>query len=243
VFGAIFSGRLTSELAGKVAAAAAQNGRLSPAQLAKLPPSAHATYAHAFVGALHPVFLMAAGVTAFGFLLALAIPDRKLRDTVQAAGTQEHFAVPRHDDRQAEIERILSVLASRESRRRFYAELLEEIKAGISPLEAWVLARIHHGASGPAQELGERLDIDPIRVSAALAELERLQLLAGDDGWYSVTPSGADLLEQITQARRDRLAQAVSHWSPAEQEELVDVINRLARDLAAARPRELAGRS
>ncbi|HLJ04215.1 MAG TPA: MFS transporter [Solirubrobacteraceae bacterium] len=243
VFGAIFSGRLASELAGKVPAAAAQNGRLSPAQLAKLPPAAHAAYAHAFVNALHPVFLMAAGVSAFGFLLALAIPDRKLRDTVEAAGTQEHFAVPRQDDRQAEIERILSVMASRESRRRFYAQLLEDIKAGISPLEAWVLSRVHHGAAGPAPELAERLSIEPIRVSAALAELERLQLLTGEDGGYAVTPSGEDLLDQITQARRDRLAAVVSHWSPAEQEELLEVINRLAHDLAATRPRELAGQS
>src|SRR5579872_238355 len=243
VFGAIFSGRLASELAGKVPAAAAQNGRLSPAQLAKLPPSVHASYAHAFVNALHPVFLMAAGVTAVGFLLALAIPDRKLRDTVEAAGTQEHFAVPRQDDRQAEIERILSVMASRESRRRFYAQLLEDIKAGISPLEAWVLSRVHHGAAGPAPELAERLSIEPIRVSAALAELERLQLLTGEDGGYAVTPSGEDLLDQITQARRDRLAAVVSHWSPAEQEELLEVINRLAHDLAATRPRELAGQS
>jgi DNA-binding MarR family transcriptional regulator len=240
VFGAIFSGRLTSELAGRLPAAAAQNGRLSPAQLAKLPPAVHATYAHAFVNALHPVFLMAAGVTAVGFLLALAIPDLKLRDTVQAAGTQEHFAVPRPDDRSAEVERVLSVLADRDNRRRFYTQLLADIRAGVSPLEAWVLARIQHGEPGPADELAHRIGIDPVRVSAAVAELERQQLLNRDNGWYAVTDAGTELIDRISQARRERLAAAVAHWSPAQHDELVEIVDRLARDLHAQRPREVS---
>lgn len=44
------------------------------------------------------MFLVATGVTAFGFLLPLAMPDRKLRDTVQTAGTKEHVSSPRADD-------------------------------------------------------------------------------------------------------------------------------------------------
>jgi hypothetical protein len=103
VFGAVFSNRLTSELAGKVPAAAQQHGRLSPAQLAKLPPAAHAAYAHAFVNALHPVFLMAAGVTAFGFLLAMAMPNLKLRNTLQTASRQADIPAPRVGDAAAQV--------------------------------------------------------------------------------------------------------------------------------------------
>jgi DNA-binding MarR family transcriptional regulator len=184
---------------------------------------------------------MAAGVTAVGFVLALVLPDRKLRDTVQAAGTQEHFAVPKHDDRAAEIERVLSVLANRESRRAFYAELLKEIGAQVSPLEAYVLSRIEDGASGPSSELASRLNIDEPRISAALSELERHELIVPEDGWYAATPAGDELIERVVEARRQRLASVLADWSPAEHDDLADVLNRLARDLAAQRPRELAG--
>jgi EmrB/QacA subfamily drug resistance transporter len=239
VFGAIFSGRLSSELAGRVAVASHQNGRLSPAQLHRLPPAAHAAYVHAFVNALQPVFLMAAGVTAVGFVLALFLPDRKLRDTVQAAGTQEHFAVPKHDDRAAEIERVLSVLANRDSRRRFYAELLEEVGADISPLEAWILSLIEHGAQGPADELAASRHIDLARVDAALAELERRELITAQNGWYAATSAGEEIIDRVVQARRQRLADVLGDWSPTEYDDLADVITRLAHDLNAERPREV----
>ena len=243
VFGAVFSNRLTSQLAGKVPAAAAQNGRLSPSQLSKLPPSIHATYAQAFVNALHPVFLVAAGVTAFGFLVALIIPDLRLRDTVQAAGTQEHFAVPRTDDSAAEIEKALSVLANRDRRRRIYTELLREIGADVSPLEGWLLTRIDHGELGPAVALAGKVHVDEVRVEAAISELQRKELIAREDGWYQPTNAGHELVERIVAARRERLAGMLSEWSPAEHASLADVVHRLAHDLAHERPREVSSKA
>jgi hypothetical protein len=44
------------------------------------------------------VFLVAAGVTAFGSLRALAMPDRQLRDMAQTAGIEGHVSSPRADD-------------------------------------------------------------------------------------------------------------------------------------------------
>ena len=68
VFGAIFTSRLTSELHGVLPGALAHQvsagGRLSSAQLAQLPASTRSAYEHAYVHALSPVFLAAAGVAA-----------------------------------------------------------------------------------------------------------------------------------------------------------------------------------
>jgi len=241
VFGAVFSGRLTSELAGKVPAAAAQNGRLSPAQLAKLPPAVHAAYAHAFVNALQPVFLMAAGVSALGFLLSLMLPDRTLRETVKAAGPGEHFAMPRPSDAEAELERALSVLAGRETRRRFYEQLLAELKIDLSPLEAWTLARVEERAEGPPEHLAMRLRVDPQRITAALAELEHRELIERDNGWYAPTPAGEEIIARVVAARRERLAARLADWSPEQHEELAGMLQRMARDLltgAARQPTE-----
>jgi EmrB/QacA subfamily drug resistance transporter len=241
VFGAVFSNRLANELAGKLPSAAAQQGRLSSAQLAKLTPAARAAYTHAFVNALHPVFLVAAGVTVFGFALALALPDRKLRDTVEAAGTQEHFAVPRGDDRVGEIERALSVLARRDARKRFYEQLLTDLGIDLSPLEAWTLARVEEGVPGPPETLAARLGVDPARVAAALGDLERGELIARDDGWYTATPAGRELIERVVLARRGRLAARLAGWSPEQHEELAHVLHRLARDLLSEPPTEPKG--
>jgi DNA-binding MarR family transcriptional regulator len=197
------------------------------------------------VDALHPVFWMAAGVSALGFVLSLLIPDRKLRDTVQAAGPQEHFAMPRADDRAGEIERALSVLAKRDTRRQFYEQLLAELGIDLSPLQAWTLARVEDGVPGPAESLALRLQVDPARVSAALDELQQSELVVREDGWYSATPAGRELIERVVQARRERLAARLADWSPEQHEELALVLHRLARDLLteppAVPPRTRAG--
>ncbi|MFL5826027.1 MAG: MFS transporter [Thermoleophilaceae bacterium] len=238
VFGAIFSNRLTSELAGRVPAAAQQQGRLSPTQLHKLPPQAHDAYIAAFTNALGDVFLVAAGVAALGFLLALALPDQRLRDTVQAAGAEDHFAVPRSDDTLGEIERSLSVLARRDVRRRLYERLARDAGIDLPALEAWTLARIHEGAPGPAEELAHRIDVRPERVSAATVELERRGLVARGDGWFLSTTAGGELIEQLVRLRRERLAARLADSTPEEQQQFAQVLDRLARDLLAEPPDE-----
>jgi MFS family permease/DNA-binding MarR family transcriptional regulator len=238
VFGAIFSNRLTSELGAQSGAASQQAGRLSPAQLHHLPPAAHAAYVHAFTNALSAVFVVAAAVAAVAFLFSLILPDEPLRDTVEAAGPQEQFAMPRDDDTLVEIERALSVLASRDVRRRLYERLARENGIDLPALEAWTLARIHEGAPGPAAELAVRIDVEPERVSAAADELVRRGLVAPADGWFAATPAGDELVERLVHLRRERLAARLSDCTPEEQERFAHTLARLARDLLAEPPRE-----
>ncbi len=240
VFGAVFSNRLASELVGAVPAAANQSGRLSPAQLSRLSPTAHAAYAHAFVNALAPVFVMAAAVSAVGFLLTLLLPDRRLRETVQASGTAEHFAAPRADDSAGEIQRALSILARRETRKRFYEQLLAELGIELTPLEAWTLARVREGNPGPPERLASSLRVDPARITAALAELDRQDLIAPENGWYAATTDGSDTIARVVEARRHRLAARLEDWAPEQHEELARVLHTLAEDLLKEAPREPA---
>src|SRR4051794_10195562 len=240
VFGAIFSNRLTSELGSGAGASAArqQQGRLSPAQLHQLPPAAHDAYVHAFTAALSDVFVVAAIVAAVGFLLAIVLPDRRLRDTVEATGTVEHFAMPRSDDTLAEIERALSVLARRDVRRRLYEQLVREAGIDLPPLEAWTLARIQEGVPGPAEELAQGIDVDPARVAAATVSLEDRGLVAPLDGWFATTRDGDELVNRLVTLRRERLAARLTDCTPEEQEQFAHVLQRLARDLMAEPPRE-----
>lgn len=72
VLGAMFSNRLSSELAATLPASASRqlgssSARENPAALAKLPPSIHSTYIHAFTSALSTVFEVAAAIAVFAF--------------------------------------------------------------------------------------------------------------------------------------------------------------------------------
>src|SRR5206468_3245174 len=64
-FGAIFSNRLAAHLP----AGLHFKGAASPSAVARLPPAVRAVYAHAVTEALKPVFLAAAGIAAFSFVL------------------------------------------------------------------------------------------------------------------------------------------------------------------------------
>ena len=118
VFGTIFTSRLRSELhnalSGPLGAQVAGGGRLTGAQVATLPLAAKHVYENAYVHALRPVFLVAAGVGAVGFALSLRLRERPLRATASTSkGLDDALAAPKSPNSLAELDRSLGVLVSR----------------------------------------------------------------------------------------------------------------------------------
>jgi EmrB/QacA subfamily drug resistance transporter len=81
LFGAIFTATLTSNLATALPAGSALPGATSPAAIHALPSATRSLYLIAFTGALHPVFLQAAAIAAFGFALTWFLKEVPLRQT------------------------------------------------------------------------------------------------------------------------------------------------------------------
>ncbi len=79
LFGTIFANRVRVELAARLPAGAHIPKTINPAGIRQLPPAAHAAFAGAFAAALHPVFLMAAGVSVLAFALTWLLRDVPLR--------------------------------------------------------------------------------------------------------------------------------------------------------------------
>jgi DNA-binding MarR family transcriptional regulator len=183
------------------------------------------------------VFVVAACIAALGFLLTLLLPDRPLRDTVEASGPRDHFAVPRGDDSLGELQHALSVLGHRDTRKKLYEQMAREAGIDLPALEAWTLARVEEGVAGPADALARRLDVEPERISGALVELERRSLVAPAGGWYATTPQGTALFERLVALRRERLAGMLGNLSPERHEEVAAALLRLARDLVSDPPR------
>jgi EmrB/QacA subfamily drug resistance transporter len=181
----------------------------------------------AYADALSTVFLVAAGVAVLGFALAWALPERPLRDTVAASGAAEHFGAPRAPDSLGEIERALSVLANRDTRRQLYERLAERADVDLPPLAIWTLGRLDEQPGVAAADLAARHAVPRDGMTGAADLLAARGYVA--DG--ALTDSGADALARLREARRARLAEHLDGWAPERYEEVADLLRRLARDL------------
>jgi EmrB/QacA subfamily drug resistance transporter len=88
VFGSIFSNRLSANISHYLGGTALPHGvsseTLSPEALIKLFPAAHVGVIHAYADAIQTVFVSAAPVAAFAFVISWLLPELKLRKTLAA---------------------------------------------------------------------------------------------------------------------------------------------------------------
>jgi EmrB/QacA subfamily drug resistance transporter len=112
VFGAIFTNRLTHELAQHVPPGAHVSTSASLTALHELPPAIHALYVEAVSVALHPVFLTAAAVMVVAFGLSWLLHDVPLRETVGVAGIGESVPVVRETGSENDLERVPAYAAA-----------------------------------------------------------------------------------------------------------------------------------
>ncbi|HUZ84130.1 MAG TPA: MFS transporter, partial [Gaiellales bacterium] len=85
IFGAIFTTRLSGQLAGLPPAVLARLGsgiHLNPAQAQRLPPHVHELFVGAFARALHGVFLWGVALAAIPFLFSWFLKEVPLRTTL-----------------------------------------------------------------------------------------------------------------------------------------------------------------
>jgi EmrB/QacA subfamily drug resistance transporter len=248
VFGAIFSSRLASELRGALSGAVAHQvssgGRLTGTQVAHLPAAVRSVYEHAYVNALRPVFIAAAGVALVGFALSWLLPERPLRETAATSrGLDDSLAAPRSPDSLAEIERALTRATTVEQRHRFRELLAERAGMDLSPGATWALVRISEHGLARARRYAEQDGVPEARIAVVVDELRTRGLIATDDGPVSLTSNGQRLAERAVTARRELLTEALADKSAERRPELETLLRRLARELVGEPPARGAGRS
>ena len=244
VFGTIFSTHLRTQLRGALPGSlshqVAGGGRLTGAEVLKLPPPIRSVYQHAYVHSLRPVFVVAAGVAAVGFALSWLLQERPLRQSAATStGLEDGLAAPRAPDSLAEIERALTKVTTRDERIRFRQRIAERAGVDISPGAIWALVRIDEHGFGPARELAEQDGVDPVRIAEVVGELRERGLIGGEDGERQLTPSGREHTERVVTARRELLVEALADDSADRNPELAALLHRLARELCGEPP-ELA---
>ncbi len=221
VLGAIFTARLTDELAGSPAGQL--GGSVDPASLQRLPAAARDAYTGAFTDALSTVFLVGAGFVVLAFLLAWLIEERPLRQTVETGGVGEAFASPTSGDSLRELARLVG----RKRTTAFIEGTVEAADVGLPVGAAWLLMQGARGESLEPDVVAQGRPIEPAWVREQLDVLRAAGLLEGD----VLTVAGEQTTEKLVATHRERLVALVSDWNPDDDPRINDAIARLAREL------------
>ena len=233
VLGAIFTNRLTDELAGTPAAGVG-SGAVDPSAMDTLPAAVRDPYIGAFTDSLATVFLVATAIVLLAFLLSWFIEERPLRKTVDTAGVGEAFAQPTSGDSLHELSRELARLVGRERTRAFIERTVDAAGVDLSPGQAWLLVQGEEGvALHDPEAIAAGRPIEAAQVRALLAELDERALT--DDA--RLTPAGHATAARLIDARRAGLTSLVADWEADDDPRINDVIARLATELAAELPR------
>ena len=241
VFGTIFSSRLAGELrglfSGPLAHQVTGGGRLTGAQVARLPHPLRFAYESAYVHALSPVFLAASGVALLGFVLAWLLPERPLRETAATSrGLDDGLAAPRSPDSLAEVERALTRAIAPDDRQRMRERLARRAGVELSPGATWALVRISEHGLARARHLAEADGVPAERITAVLDELRQRGLVKRDDGVAQLTDEGRRFAARAVTARRELLTETLADDSADLDPAIGELLQRLARELAGEPP-------
>jgi DNA-binding MarR family transcriptional regulator len=210
----------------------------NPAVVHHLPAAVRAPYLEAFAAAIHPVFVVAAGISFCAFVLTWALPEVALRGrTAEAEGVGESFASPRDDSSERELERIVGSLMQREGRRRAYEEVIRRSGVEIAPVDSWVLARLGERRPISAHALAHALDVPVGRLRTPLEHLEGKAWVRELDGdRLALSADGRAALDRLVAARRAQLCDLLDGWEPDDHADLSAAVDKLARALVAEMP-------
>ena len=236
VLGAIFTNRLTHELAGS-AAGRVGRGSIEPSAVQRLPAAIRDTYTSAFSDSLSTVFLVAAAIVLVAFVLSWFVEERPLRQTVETTGVGEAFASPTSGESLVELMRELGRLVGRDRTRAFIERAVDAAALDLPPGDAWLLVRGEEGLALHDPEAiadGRALDADQVR--AWLTGLTGRGLVDGGQ----LTDAGHATAARLMRARRDCLNSLIADWEPDDDPRINDAISRLASELARDPPKALA---
>jgi DNA-binding MarR family transcriptional regulator len=242
IFGTIFAGQLHTNLDRLISSAGLPAGfdpnelQANPAALLQLPPVIHTELIRAYADSIHVVFLIAAPIALVGFVLTWFLQELPLRQTARATDPGETFGMPETRSSLDELARALSVLTSREGRRRMYERLAARAGVDLSPGEVWLVLRTSEQSEPSLAEIARRASANVETLHPFLNELQAKGLAFGDtspDAPIRLTPAGEATMDQLLAARREGLAELLAGWSPEHHTELAEMLSHLARSFSS----------
>ncbi|MFF0445080.1 DHA2 family efflux MFS transporter permease subunit [Streptomyces sp. NPDC004609] len=242
IFGTIFSNglqdKLSAALTGRPVPPGAGASELAadPHAIAKLTPALREPVIHAYASAITNVFLYAVPIMALAFVVSWFLREDRLRASVTAPDPSQTLASnPVERSSREEVARALSVLGSREGRRRIYEKIIVRAGYDLLPAAGWLLLRIRrHGTVEP----GLLADTTPVPLRAitdAAVQLEVRGLARREGVQLVLTEQGLDTAVRLAKAREESLAELLGDWwGPDRPTDLVQLVEELNAELCGS---------
>ncbi|XHM67122.1 DHA2 family efflux MFS transporter permease subunit [Streptomyces nigra] len=242
IFGTVFASRLDDLLVDafrgvRLPPGASLEGlEADPRGIAELPAALRPAALDAYATAITDVFLYAVPVALLGFVLAWFLREDKLRGSVTAPDVTETLASnPVERSSYDEVCRALSVLGTREGRRRIYETITERAGYDLLPAASWLLLRIKRYGWVEPVVLTERTSV-PLRVildAARQVEGRGLATRRGVD--LVLTDQGREVAEDLARVREESLAELFGDWwGPDRPTDLVQLVKELNSELCGS---------
>ncbi|MEU0526539.1 MDR family MFS transporter [Streptomyces niveus] len=242
IFGTIFTNllrnKLTDSLAGQRLPPGTSPGNLAadPRSVGRLPPALRSGVLDAYSSSITSVFLYAVPVVLVAFVVAWFLKEDKLRGSVTAPEVSETLASnPVERSSRDECARMLSVLGTREGRRRIYETITEKSGYDLHPAASWLLLRIkRHGVVDPAR-LADTTPVPLMVVGDASRQIEERGLARRDGVGLVLTEHGVEVAEVLARARERSLAEMLGDWwGPERPTDLTELVRELSAELCGS---------
>ncbi|MFF8811848.1 MDR family MFS transporter [Streptomyces pactum] len=242
IFGTVFAHqlgpRIADALRDRPLPPGVDPGQLSgdPRAVSRLPAEERAGVLTAYADSITDVFLYAVPVVLVAFVLAWFLREEPLRGSVTAPDTSEVYSSnPVERSSHDECARALSLLGSREGRRRVYADITRRAGLDLLPAASWLLLRINHYGSAEPRLLAERTTV-PLRVLTEAARQVEERGLAVREGLPLVlTGPGRQVADRLLRAREETLAELLGDWWTADRPtDLTELVRELNRELCGS---------
>ncbi|MEV8086000.1 MDR family MFS transporter [Streptomyces nigra] len=242
IFGTVFASRLDDLLVDafrgvRLPPGASLEGlEADPRGIAELPVALRPAALDAYATAITDVFLYAVPVALLGFVLAWFLREDKLRGSVTAPDVTETLASnPVERSSYDEVCRALSVLGTREGRRRIYETITERAGYDLLPAASWLLLRIKRYGWVEPVVLTERTSV-PLRVILdAARQVEGLGLATREGVDLVLTDRGRAVAEDLARVREESLAELLGDWwGPDRPTDLVQLVKELNSELCGS---------
>ncbi|MFI1399330.1 MFS transporter [Streptomyces sp. NPDC020681] len=242
IFGTLFANQLGDNLAEALAGQRVPPGA-GPAELAadpraitELPPGLRSSAIQAFSSSITDVFLYAVPVVLVAFVFAWFLKEDPLRGSVTAPDTTQTLASnPVERSSHEEVARALSVLGSREGRRKIYERITEKAGYDLLPAASWLLLRIRrHGVVEPAL-LADTTPVPLRTITEAARQLEERGLTYREGLQLQLTEPGLQTAVRLAAAREESLAELLGDWwGPDRPTDLVQLVQELNAELCGS---------
>src|SRR6478672_8199389 len=224
VLGSIYSNQLEDRLpAAILQAGVPPEVATSPEALHALPPATQAPLINAYAESLHNVFLYAVPVALLALVVALFLPQVRLRGGGGSSGTGEGFAMPEGADADTQLENIIGKVL----RRKGASAAPEVLAASGSSLDipmSWGVMGIYLREAitgvGRQSSIEHSVGVPPGVLRSFFDEIVEAGYLTRDGDTLRLTPRGRVETDLITTAWRAWLVRELHDWLPAADAEV-----------------------